>query len=66
MFGGLFTQENVSKIPTHATVKDLNIDRILGTIDIRVTEVETILHELYTKKSMGHDTMHPFLLFLFV
>ena len=53
-FASVFTRENVSNIPT---VQDLNFDRPLETIDISATEVEKLLHELNTTKSMGPDNM---------
>ena len=52
-------QEDVSNIPT---VQYLNCDRPLGTIDISVTEVQQIRHELNTAKSMGPDNMHSMVL----
>ena len=36
-------------------MQDLNFDRPLEAIDISATEVEKLLHELNTVKSMGPD-----------
>ena len=58
-FASVFTRENLSNIPT---VQDLNFDKPLETIDININQVEKLLHELNTTKSMGPDNMHPFLL----
>ena len=58
-FASVFTHENLSNIPI---VQDLNFDRPLETIDVGINQVEKLLHELNTTKSMGPDNMHPFLL----
>ena len=58
-FASVFTHENLSNIPI---VQDLNFDRPLETIDVSINQVEKLLHELNTTKSMGPDNMHPFLL----
>ena len=58
-FASVFTHGNLSHIPI---VQDLNFDRPLETIDISLNQVEKLLHELNTTKSMGPDNMHPFLL----
>ena len=58
-FASVFTHENLSNIPI---VQDLNFDRPLETIDVSLNQVEKLLHELNTTKSMGPDNMHPFLL----
>ena len=57
-FASVFTHENLSNIPI---VQDLNFDRPLETIDVSINQVEKLLHELNTTKSMGPDNMHPFL-----
>ena len=59
VFASVFTRENLSNIPI---VQDLNFDRPLETIDVSINQVEKLLHELNTTKSMGPDNMHPFLL----
>ena len=56
-FASVFTHENLTNIPI---VQDLNFDRPLETIDVSINQVEKLLQELNTTKSMGPDNMHPF------
>ena len=58
-FASVFTYENLSNIPI---VQDLNFDKPLETIDVSINQVEKLLHELNTTKSVGPVNMHPFLL----
>ena len=58
-FASVFTHEILFNI---LIVQDLNFDRPLETKDVSINQVETLLHELNTTKSMGPDNIRPFLL----